>query len=313
MTSTSIQINRPTLWQRIKRQKWLLLMLLPLLVLTIIFSYVPLTGWVMAFTDYHIGAPLFGNPWTGLKQFQRLFSYSNDLTRLLRNTVVINFVSVFNNLACALGLTLLLREVKWKNGAKAVQTVTFFPYFVSAVIAYAIVNGLFSVNSGAINMTLIKAGVIKRGFNLLGSADYSWGLMIIMNLWKHTGYNCVLFMSAAAGIPTDQYESADIDGATRLQKAMYITLPSLLPTACVLLIMNSGWILNSNMDMFMVFQNPTNLETMEVLDMYIYKYGLKLMDYSYATAASIAKTVVSLLMLLIVNKTVDKLNGTGIF
>ena len=91
------------------------------------------------------------------------------------------------------------------------------------------------------------------------------------------------------------------------------TLPSLLPTACVLLIMNSGWILNSNMDMFMVFQNPTNLETMEVLDMYIYKYGLKLMDYSYATAASIAKTVVSLLMLLIVNKTVDKLNGTGIF
>ena len=98
MTSTSIQINRPTLWQRIKRQKWLLLMLLPLLVLTIIFSYVPLTGWVMAFTDYHIGAPLFGNAWTGLKQFQRLFSYSNDLTRLLLNTVIINFVSVFNNL-----------------------------------------------------------------------------------------------------------------------------------------------------------------------------------------------------------------------
>ena len=310
---TGIQINRPTLLQRIRRQKWVLLMLLPLLVLTIIFSYVPLVGWVMAFTDYHIGAPLFGNAWTGLTQFVRLGSYSDDLLRLLRNTVVINFVSVFNNLFCALVLTLLLREVKWRFGAKAVQTVTFFPYFVSAVIAYAIFNGLLSVNSGAINMALVKAGVIKRGINILGDAKYSWPLMIFVNLWKFTGYNCVLFMAAAAGIPMDQYESAEIDGASRFQKAIYITLPSLLPTAAVLLIMNSGWILNSSLDMFMVFQNTTHMETMEVLDMYIYKYGLKLMDYSYATAAGIAKTAVSLLLLVIVNKSVKKLSGTGIF
>lgn len=310
---TGIQINKPTLLQRIRRQKWVLLMLLPLLVLTIIFSYVPLVGWVMAFTDYHIGAPLFGNAWTGLTQFVRLGAYSDDLLRLLRNTVVINFVSVFNNLFCALVLTLLLREVKWRFGAKAVQTVTFFPYFVSAVIAYAIFNGLLSVNSGAINMALVKAGVIKRGINILGDAKYSWPLMIFVNLWKFTGYNCVLFMAAAAGIPMDQYESAEIDGANRFQKAIYITLPSLLPTAAVLLIMNSGWILNSSLDMFMVFQNTTNMETMEVLDMYIYKYGLKLMDYSYATAAGIAKTAVSLLLLVIVNKSVKKLSGTGIF
>ena len=162
-------------------------------------------------------------------------------------------------------------------------------------------------------MALVKAGVIKRGINILGDAKYSWPLMIFVNLWKFTGYNCVLFMAAAAGIPMDQYESAEIDGASRFQKAIYITLPSLLPTAAVLLIMNSGWILNSSLDMFMVFQNTTNLETMEVLDMYIYKYGLKLMDYSYATAAGIAKTAVSLLLLVIVNKSVKKLSGTGIF
>lgn len=267
----------------------------------------------MAFTDYNIGASLFGNEWTGLKQFVRLGSYSTDLIRLLRNTVVINFVSVFNNLTCALLLTLLLREVKWRFGAKAIQTVTFFPYFVSAVIAYAIFNSLFSVNSGAINMALVRSGLIDRGYNILGDAKYSWGLMIMVNLWKFTGYNCVLFMAAAAGIPLDQYESADIDGASRFQKAVYITLPSLLPTAAVLLIMNSGWILNSSLDMFMVFQNTTNMETMEVLDMYIYKYGLKLMDYSYATAAGIVKTGVSLLLLVIVNKSVKKLSGTGIF
>ena len=302
-----------TLWQRIKRQKWVLLMLAPLVILTVIFSYLPLVGWIMAFTDYHIGAPLFGNPWTGVQQFIRLGTYSNDLSKLLRNTIVINLVSVANNLFVALVLTLLLREVRWKLGAKIVQTVTFFPYFVSAIIAYSIVNSLFSVNSGAINLALIKGGVIKRGFNFLGDAKYSWRLMILINLWKYTGYNCVLFTSAAAGIPMDQYESADIDGANRLQKAIYITLPSLLPTAAVLLIMNSGWVLNSNLDMFMVFQNTTNMDTMEVLDMYIYKYGLKLMDYSYATAAGIAKTAVSLLILIIVNRSVRKLSGTGLF
>ncbi len=312
MTSI-INYKKPSLWQRIKRQKWVLLMLAPLLILTIVFSYVPLFGWIMAFTDYHIGAPLFGNAWTGFKQFTRLVTYSNDLIKLVRNTVVINFTSVANNLFVALVLTLLLREVLWKGGARIVQTITYFPYFVSAIIAYSIVNSLFSVNSGAINLALIKGGFIKRGYNFLGDAKYSWGLMILINLWKYTGYNCVLFTSAAAGIPMEQYESADIDGANRRQKAIYITLPSLLPTAAVLLIMNSGWVLNSSLDMFMVFQNTTNMETMEVLDMYIYKYGLKMMDYSYATAAGIVKTAVSLLILIVVNRAVRKLSGTGLF
>ena len=312
MTSTLVH-NRPTIWQKIKRQKWVLAMLAPLLILTIVFSYAPLVGWIMAFTDYHIGASLFGNAWTGLSQFHRLIAYSDDLIKLVRNTVVINFTSVANNLFVALLLTLLLREVLWKGGARVVQTITYFPYFVSAIIAYSIVNSLFSVNSGAINLALIKGGFIKRGFNFLGDAKYSWGLMILINLWKFTGYNTVLFTSAAAGIPMDQYESADIDGANRLQKAIYITLPSLLPTAAVLLIMNSGWVLNSNLDMFMVFQNTTNMETMEVLDMYIYQYGLKMMDYSYATAAGIVKTAVSLVILVIVNRVVNKLSGTGLF
>lgn len=305
--------RKVSLGHRIARQKWVLLMLAPLAILIFIFSYLPLTGWIMAFTDYNIGSPVFGNAWTGLHQFTRLLSYSNDLLRLLKNTVVINIVSVANNLLCALVLTLLLREVRWKRGAKVIQTVTFFPYFVSAVIAYAIVWSLVAVNSGAVNQALVRMGALKRGINVLGDAKYSWTLMILINLWKFTGYNCVLFMAAAAGIPTDQYESASIDGATRFQKAWYITLPSLLPTAAVLLIMNSGWILNSNLEMFMVFQNTTNQQTMEVLDMYIYKYGLKLMDYSYATAAGIVKTGVSLLILVLVNKGVKKLSGTGIF
>lgn len=163
-----IRARKISLGKRIRRQKWVLLMLAPLLILTIIFSYAPLAGWVMAFTDYYIGAPLFGNEWVGWDHFVRLTSYSNDLVKILRNTVIINIVSVANNLICALVLTLLLREVHWKFGAKAVQTVTFFPYFVSAVIAYAIANSLFSVNSGAINQALVRMGVLRQGHQCAG-------------------------------------------------------------------------------------------------------------------------------------------------
>lgn len=188
----------------------------------------------------------------------------------------------------------------------------FFPYFVSWVIAYSIVSSLLSVNSGAINQVLVKLGWIKKGFNIIGDPKYSWGLIILINLWKTCGYNTIIFLSSIAGIPTELYEASALDGAGRLQQIRYVTLPSLLPTASVLLIMNAGWILNSNLEQFFVFQNATNWTRMEVLDMYIYKFGLKMLDFPYATAMSIVKTLVSILMLLAVNALTKKLNKVSV-
>jgi len=306
-------VNKRTLWTKIKLQRYLLLMLAPTVAMVAIFSYAPLYGWVMAFTSYKIGQPIFGGQFTGLQQFKRIFLDSSDMVYLLRNTLVINVVSVVNNLAVAVVFAILLKECVWKLGAKAVQTVSFFPYFISWVISYSVVAALLSVNTGLVNKLMVSAGVINRGINFLGAPDYSWGLMIFLNMWKWTGYNTIIFLASISGISSELYESAALDGANRFQNVMYITLPHLLPTFCVMLILNSGWVFNNNLEQFFIFTNSTNWERMEVLDMYIYKFGLKLLDYSYATAVGILKSVVSMLLLFAVNGVVKKLSETSVF
>jgi putative aldouronate transport system permease protein len=297
---------------KLRRQKWLFLMLLPAFACVVLFNYLPLGGWYVAFSEYQLGDSLFGGKFVGLKYFQKIFEQSSDLVYLIRNTLVINGVTILLNLTVALFLAILLKELLWKPGAKAVQTVTFFPYFVSWVIAYSIVWSLLSVNSGAINQFLVRVGVLKKGLNILGDAKYSWQLMILLNLWKFTGYNTVIFLSAIAGIPAEQYEAAALDGANRFQQMHYVTLPNLLPTAAVLLIMNSGWILSSNLEQFFIFSNSTNWSRMEVLDMYIYKFGLKMLDFPYATAMSIIKTIVSILLLIFVNWLTKRMSKTSV-
>lgn len=297
---------------RIRQQKWALLMLLPGFLAILFFTYLPLSGWYLAFSDYKLGGSIFGGQWVDLKYFKKILMESSDLEYLVRNTLVMNGVSMLLNIAVALAFAIMLKEFFWKPGAKAVQTVAFFPYFVSWTIIYSVASALLSVNSGAINQALVRAGILSEGWNVLGDAKYSWGLIIVLNLWKTAGYNTVIFLSAIAGIPMEQYEAAALDGAGRIQQITHITLPNLLPTASVLLIMNAGWILNSNLEQFFVFQNATNWSKMEVLDMYIYKFGLKMLDFSYATAMSIIKTIVSILMLLVVNAITKKLNRVSI-
>lgn len=305
--------RKTSLSQRVKSQKHLLLMLTPAFILVLVLCYLPLSGWVMAFTEYKLGMSMFSGKFTGLLQFKRFFQESSDFINLIKNTLVINVSSVFINLALAVVFAILLSELKGRIFKKAVQTATFFPYFISWVITYSVVWSLFAVRSGAINQLLIDLGIIKRGINLLGDPDYSWGLMIGLNMWKFLGYNSIIFLASINGIGSEEYEAAAIDGANRFQRIRHITLPHLLPTVSILLIMNSGWIFNSNLEQFFIFTNPSNWDTMEVLDMYIYKFGLSMLDYSYATAVGILKTIISLFMLFLVNTASKKLTDSGIF
>lgn len=298
---------------KIFRQRYLFIMLLPALVCTVIFSYLPLSGWVMAFTEYKVGKSIWGAPWVGFKEFKAFFVDSGDALNVITNTVVMNVMSLVIGLGTAFIFAILLKELQWPVFGKFVQSITFFPYFMSWVILYAVIYSLFSVGSGAVNETLVNWGIIREPLNILGDASYSWLLIVLVNTWNTLGYNSVIFIATIAGIPGEQYEAAEIDGAGRFTKIFYITVPNLTPTLIVLLIMNSGWIFNSGLDQYFMFTNPTNISKMQVFDYYIYNYGLKLFNYSYATAVGIIKTMVSFILLILVNRLSKKYSGKAIF
>ncbi|MFB6366812.1 ABC transporter permease [Paenibacillus elgii] len=298
--------------KKVFRQKYLFLMISPAVLLTVLFHYVPLFGWLIAFKNYQVGINLWKAPWIGLQQFKMFFMESTDYIYLIRNTLVMNLSVIILNLTVALAFAILLNEVRQKWFKKIIQTVSFFPYFVSWVIVYAIIHALLGSSTGAINVSLIKLGILEQGINVLGDKAYSWLLVIFVQGWKYLGYNAVIYIAAITSISAEQYEAADMDGAGRFKKIWYITVPNLIPTFIILLILNIGWVLNSDFDLFYLFTNPTNWETMEVLDMYIYKFGLKLGNFSYATAVGIIKTIVSLIIVVGANQLSKKMTGKSL-
>ncbi len=294
------------------KQRYLFIMIAPAVILTAVFSYIPLAGWYMAFVDYTAGKNLWKCDWIGLKQFKTFFTMTTDFGYLMRNTLVINLVNLFLGLTLAMVFALLLKELPGGFFKRTVQTASFFPFFISWVVVFSLFTGLLAVNSGALNYTMVKLGLLKEGINVLGEGKYAWPLIWLTMIWKNTGYNATIFLASISGISKEQYESADIDGAGRFQKITYITIPNLVSTLIVLLVINSGYLLRSSLDMFFMFTNSTNWEYMEVLDMYIYKFGLKLGDYSYATAVGIMMTVASIILLLCVNGLSKRFSGRAI-
>ncbi len=304
--------NSKTILAKIAEQHRLYIMMIPMLVAVTLFCYIPLSGWAMAFTDYQLGGSMFGGEFIGLKQFGYFFTQAVDSSYVIRNTLVINLSSLAINLVSACAFAILLNEVRTSSLRRIVQSFSFFPFFVSWVITYSIFNSFLSMQTGVINVLLKDAGLIDKGINFLSDAKYSWGLILFVNFWKSIGYNSVIFLAAISGIDQEQYEAASIDGASHMQKIRHITLPGLMPTLVMLLIMNSGWIFSSNFEEFNLFSNSVNWQTMEVLDVYVYRYGLKLLDYSYATAVGIIKTVASLVMFFLVNLVAKRINGRSL-
>lgn len=296
----------------IQKQKYLYLMLLPGFIITFIFAYVPLTGWLMAFKKYELGLSLWDAEWSGLSQFKAFFLDTGDAMYVVRNTVVINVITIFVNLFVACMLAILLNEIRSGKFKKVVQTSSLFPFFISWAIIYMIFHTFLASESGVLNEVLVSIGIVSEGINFLGEPKFAWGLMVFINAWKFTGYNCVIFLSAIANIDQEQYEAADIDGAGRFEKILYITVPGLLPTLQILFIMNIGWIFSANFEQYYLFTNSLNWEHMEVFDVYIYKYGMQMLDFSYATAVGIIKTIASIIMLLTVNGISKKMSGRAI-
>ena len=202
--------RRMRFWQ----QRYLFLMLLPTLVVVTMFAYKPIINWIIAFRDYQVGFSIFKGSWQGFKYFTEFFRDSADAGHVIKNTLVINIASLFINLSCAMVFAILLNELRSNKVRRIMQSFSIFPFFVSWVITYSFCRVFFNAGSGLVNALLINMGVIRKGINILGDPRHSYALIIGANLWKSLGYNSVIFLATIAGIDQEQYEAADIDGAT---------------------------------------------------------------------------------------------------
>lgn len=293
----------------------LFLMALPFLILIFLFSYLPLYGWIYAFFDFKPGRKLLDCEFVGLKNFTRMFAdkYAlEELIGVMRNTFAMSFLGILTSPLPML-FAIFLGEMRSKGVRKGVQTLTTIPNFISWILVYSVAYAMFSVNDGFVNRLLMSLGVIDEGINFLASGDHVWLTMLGWSTWKSLGWSAITYIAAMAGIDEEQYEAARVDGASRLQKIWYVTIPGLLPTYFVLLILSIANLINNGMEQYFVFQNAMNKEYIEVLDLYVYNQGMAGINYSYATAVGMLKSVVSVTLLVFANRASRAVRGESVF
>ncbi len=279
------------------------LLILPFLILVAIFSYYPLYGWLYAFFDYQPPLPFSWDSFVGLKWFKLLFmnrSYFRQTLQVLRNTFAMSGISLaFSWLPMAFAI--MLNEIRVGRYKKFVQTVTTIPNFISWVLVYSVAFLLMS-NNGMINSVAMNWGIISKPVDFMKSSNNMWFKMWLWLTWKNLGWAAIMYIAAISGIDDTLYEAARIDGASRIQSIRHVTIPGLLPTFFVLLLLNISNFLNNGMEQYFVFQNSWNREYIQVLDLYVYNLATsKPPVYSVSTAISMLKSVVSLVLLFAAN------------
>lgn len=294
-----------------KKDYRLLFYLLPCIALVVAFAYVPVGGWVLAFMDYLPGIPLTSTPFVGFKNFELIFWDWGNVSRVMKNTI---FFALLGYLAAPLPMlfAISLNEVRNMKLRRVVQTVTTFPNFIGWVIVYALAFQFFSFD-GMISNLLINMGITGDPTSFIANGNSVYQFQTLIGLWKSMGWNAVIYLAAISGIDQEQYEAAGIDGAGRLQKIWHITLPSIMPTFLVLMLMQVSSFVGNGFEQYLTFYNGMVADKIEVLDLYVYRAGLLRTDYSFGTAIGIMKSVISIAMLFGMNKLSARIRGSSIF
>jgi putative aldouronate transport system permease protein len=294
-------------WRTMVRQRQLIFMSFPMLIYVLIFAYFPIWGWLMAFQQFKPGFGIFEQKWVGLYQFRFLFE-DDGFLRVLRNTLAMSIISLVLSFVTAIGLALLLNEIKQTGIKRMIQTISYLPHFLSWVIVTGIVATSLSTQDGIVNIVLMKLHLIQEPILWLGEGKYFWGIVGASNVWKEVGWNTIIYLAAIASVDPSLYEAAEIDGAGRYRKIVHITLAGIKPVIVILLILNIGWILNGGgFEIQYFLGNGQVLDWSETIDIFVLKYGLKIGNYSLGVAAGIFKTVVSIILLVIANYVAQRL------
>ena len=291
----------------------LFLMVLPFVILVLIFSYYPLYGWRYAFYDYKPPKNLADCNFVGLKWFTSLVSSKTKMEQIgqvLKNTFAMSGITIGTSWLPML-FAVFLNEIRNSKFRKVIQTMTTLPNFVSWVMVYSIAFSIFN-STGMMNSLLSKMGLISEPILFLQQSNHVWFTQWLWLTWKNLGWAAIMYIAAISSIDDEMLQAARVDGASRMQIIRHITLPSLLPTYFVLLVLNVANFLNNGMEQYYVFQNAFNKQYIQVLDLYVYNLAMGSGGYSVSVAISMLKSLVSLVLLIVVNKASKSIRGESI-
>lgn len=294
----------------------LYLMLIPALVYVLIFHLLPMFGILIAFKDYNMfqvpGNPFLSileSPWAGLKYFRQIFA-REEFLRAFANTLIISVYKIVFTFPLPIIFAIFLNEVRSTKFQKGLQLIVYLPHFLSWVVIYGIFVS-FLGSTGVVNSIITSMGFEQVSF-LMDSSKFR-SILVISDAWKEIGWSSIIYFSAIAGMDQECFEAADVDGATRMQKIWYITVPSLLPTIILMLIIRIGNIMNAGFDQIFVFYNPTVYDVADIIGTYVYRMGLGKLEFSTGTAVGLFNSVISMILVLSSNFVARKATGKGIW
>lgn len=286
------------------------MLLTPFMLWYIIFQYWPMWGLQIAFKDYSLFKGISGSPWVALDNFKEFFS-SPYFLRNLKNTFIINLYSLIFGFPAPIILALLFNEVKSTFFKKSVQTMTYLPHFVSTVIVAGIVTNLLAPSNGLINIIIDKFGGEKIYF--LTKPEYFRTIYTAMNIWKEAGFGAIVYIAALSSVDQEQYEAATIDGANKWKQVIHVTLPGILPTIVIMLILRIGSLLDVGYESIILLYQPATYETADVISTYVYRAGLQEGRYDLATAVGLFNSIVALILVYSANKISNKVSENGLW
>jgi len=290
--------------------KYLYLLLLPCVVYFLIFNYAPMYGLVIAFKDFKFSQGIMGSPWTGLENFRYLFGLS-DFYRVLWNSVYLSLLRLVICFPIPILLSLMLNEIPIIRFKRLSQTMIYLPYFISWVVIGGILVNLLSPSWGLINELIKQFGGEPVFF--LGSSRYFRGIVLVSHVWKNAGWDTIIYLAAITSINPELYEAATIDGASRVQRILHITLPGIKATIVILLLLSIGNLMNNGFEQIFVLQNTSNLQVSEVFETYTYKLGIVNGRFSFATTVGLFSSVVGFTLLILANAGAKLMGEEGIF
>ena len=291
----------------------LFLMFMPFLALAFVFCYLPLWGWRYAFFDYQTGGTLSMSNFVGFKWFTYLFQNGatrSDIIRVIRNTMAMSALGLITQWI-PMAFAIFLCEIKNLTFRRFIQTFTTVPNFISWVLVYSIATCIFSTD-GFLSSILVNLGIWSEGHNLLMNGSHTWLKMWLWGTWKGIGWSAIIYIAGISGIDQQLYEAATVDGAGRFQRMWHITVPGLIPTFCVLLLMSIANVLSNGMDQYLVFKNATNATSIRVLDLYVYELGIGQGSIPLTTVVSMLKSVISVTLLFLANGASKLIRGESI-